>query len=104
MVEAILRDAGVNFRETRFQSPPNGTYAVYDDFVSVDGPDGVNMTYTHEISVEVYEPKSDKETERAIEDALDDYGLHYTKRRYWLQDEQRYQVIYEFTYIEKRRK
>lgn len=104
MVEKILTAAGVQFRETRFQSPPSGTYAVYDDDIEADGPDGINLLFTHDVAVEVYEPKPDKETERAIEAALDAEGLRYEKQpRYWLQDEQRYQVIYEFTYIEKRR-
>lgn len=105
MVEKILDRAGVNYRETRFLSPPRSTYAVYTDSVTIDGPDGINAIYTHDITIELYEPDGDKATERAIEDALDAEGLHYEKQpRYWLPDEQRYQVIYEFTYIEKRRK
>lgn len=103
MVEKILTAAGLPFRETRFQSPPKETYAVYNDEVEADGPDGINMLFTHEITVELYEPKPDNTAERAIEDALDAEGLHYEKQpRYWLQDQQRYQVVYEFTYIEKR--
>lgn len=102
MIKTILDAAGVPFRRSRFLSPPAGTYAVYMDDVTTDGPDGINRIFNHDVTVEVYEPKPDDKTEAAIEAALDAQGLHYTKQdRYWLQDVQRYQVIYEFSYIIK---
>lgn len=102
MIETILNAAGVPFRRSRFLKPPAGTYAVYTDDIATDGPDGMNRIFHHDITVEVYEAKPDDKTEAAIEAALDAQGLHYTKQdRYWLQDEQRYQVIYEFSYIIK---
>jgi len=102
MTETILNAAGVPFRRSRFLKPPAGTYAVYMDYVETDGPDGINRIFNHDVTVEVYEAKPDDKTEAAIEAALDAQGLHYTKQdRYWLQDEQRYQVIYEFSYIIK---
>lgn len=103
MIKTILDAAGVPGRESRFIKPPAGTYAVYMDDVETDGPDGMNRIFTHNITLEVYEAKPDDETEAAIEGALDAQGLHYTKQsRYWLQTEQRYQVIYEFSYIIKK--
>lgn len=104
MIKNILTAAGIEFRQTRFPSPPAGTYAVYMDDVSTDGPDYINSIYTHDYTIEVYEPTPDDAAEQAIEAALNAAGLRWTKQdRYWLQSEQRYQVIYEFTYIEKRR-
>lgn len=104
MIKTILTAAGIEFRQTRFPSPPAGTYAVYMDDVSTDGPDYLNRIYTHDYTIEVYEPTPDDAAEQAIEAAIDAAGLRWTKQdRYWLQSEQRYQVIYEFTYIEKRR-
>lgn len=104
MIKNILTAAGIEFRQTRFPSPPAGTYAVYMDDVSTDGPDYINRIYTHDYTIEVYEPTPDDAAEQAIEAALDAAGLRWTKQdRYWLQSEQRYQVIYEFTHIEKRR-
>lgn len=104
MVNEILTASGLPYKESRFPSPPAETYAVYLDGVTADGPDGMNLIFTHDIMVEVYEPKPDPEAEAAMEAAINAAGLHYTKQsRYWLQDVQRYQVIYEFTYIEKRR-
>ena len=102
MINTILNAAGVPFRRSRFLKPPAGTYAVYMDDVTTDGPDGMNRIFNHDVTVEVYEANPDDKTEAAIEAALDAQGLHYTKQdRYWLQEEQRYQVIYEFSYIIK---
>lgn len=104
MVNNILDTAGIRYRETRFPRPPAGTYAVYMDDVSTDGPDGLNLIQTHDITIELYEPQPDDAAEAALEAAMDAAGLRWTKQaRYWLQDEQMYQVIYEFTYYTKRR-
>ena len=104
MINKILKNAGVKYKHTRFPSPPTGTYAVYMDDMDSDGPDGINILITHFCTVEVYLSASDDTTERAIEKAIDKEGLKWKKQdRYWLQDVQRYQVVYEFTYIEKRR-
>lgn len=108
MVKNILTAAGFveneTFRKARFPQPPADTYIVYFDDVETDGPDGENLIFTHNYTLEVYEPAPDDAAEAAIEAALDAEGIRWTKQdRYWLQDEQRYQVIYEFINIEKRR-
>ena len=104
MVNNILTASGLPYKETRFPSPPKETYAVYLDGVTADGPDGMNLIFTHDIMVEVYEPTPDPEAEASLEAVITAAGLHYTKQpRYWLESVRRYQVIYEFTYIEKRR-
>lgn len=105
MVTKILQEAGVKFRQSRYTAkPPPDTYAVYFDDREAGGADGINCLITHNITIEVYESKPDDKTELAIESALDKAGVEWTSQaRYWIQDEQRYQVIYEFTYIEKRR-
>ena len=103
MINEILTATGVPFRRSRFLKPPAETYAVYMDDVSADGPDGINRIFTHDITLEVYEPAPDDAAEAAIEAAIDAQGLQWEKQdRYWLQDEQRYQVIYEFSYIVKK--
>lgn len=102
MVNNILTAAGIKFRRSRFPEPPAETYAVYMDDVDADGPDGMNRIFTHNITVEVYEPKPDDALEAALEAVLDAAGVRWTKQdRYWLQDVQRYQVVYEFSYIIK---
>lgn len=102
MINDILTAAGIPNRETRFLRIPDGTYAVWFDDITADGPDGANRIFTHDLTVELYEPKPDDDAEAAIEAELDARGLPWTKQaRYWLGDAQRYQVIYEFTYITK---
>jgi hypothetical protein len=104
MIETILKAAGLPFRQARYADPPAGTYAVYFDEVTADGPDGINRIFIHDITVELYEPRQDVEAEAAIEAAIDAQGRPWAKQsRYWLKSINRYQVIYEFSYIEKRR-
>lgn len=105
MVTEILKRAGVKFRQSRYTARPlPDTYAVYFDDREAAGADGINCLINHNITIEVYEISPDDAIETAIEEALDAYGLEWSAQaRYWIQEEQRYQVIYEFTYIEKRR-
>lgn len=105
MVDAILTAAGVRARRGRFVKPPAGTYALWKDDIATDGPDGMPpMIFSHDVTVELYEPKPDDQAEAALEAQLSARGLHWTKQdRYWLTSEQMYQTIYEFNYIEKRR-
>ena len=108
MIKKLLIAAGFveneTFRKARFPQPPANTYIVYFDDVETDGPDGENLIKQHDYTLEVYEPTPDDAAEAAIEAVLDAAGVRWTKQdRYWLQDEQRYQVIYEFINIEKRR-
>jgi len=107
MVHKILTGAGFvlnkTYRETRFLKPPKSTYAVYNDTQSVRGPDNINAIVSHEANIELYEYAPDSAAEAAIEAQLDEAGLEYIKQsRYWLSEEQLYQVIYEFNFTEKK--
>ena len=103
MVNKILTASGVQFRRSRFPKPPAETYAVYMDDITATGPDHMPARiFTHDIMVELYEPQPDDVAEAAIEAAITAQGIPWTKQdRYWLQDVQRYQVIYEFSYTVK---
>lgn len=103
MINVILTASGLPYRETQWgRTPPAKTYAVYMDDVTADGGDFVNLIYRHDITIELYEPKPDPEAEAAIERQLNARGLKWDKQsRYWVQEAQRYQVVYEFSYIEK---
>ena len=110
MIKKLLTAAGVLHRRGRFPGPPEGTYAVYFDDIDADGadpdrsgtPGGPPRIYHHNVRVELYEAKPDDEKEAAIEAELDAWGLPWTKDdRYWIQTEQLYQVIYEFSYTSK---
>lgn len=102
MIKEILNATGLQFRRSRFLKPPAEKYAVYMDDVDTDGPDGINRIFTHNITLEVYAPTMDETVEAAIEDELNARGLQWEKQDwYWLQTEQRYQAVYEFSYITK---
>lgn len=110
MLKELLTAAGVKNRQGRFTDPPAESYAVYFDDVDRDGADpvtpdssaGLPGVYHHTGRIELYEPRPDNKTEAAIEAELNARGLPWSKEdRYWLQDVQRYQVLYEFEYTSK---
>ena len=108
MTSEILSAAGIPHEPGRFPDPPAVTYAVYfDDVDTLEGPDpvpGATQLLTHSAMVELYELNHDDAAEAAVEAELDARGIPWTKQAaYWLQNVQRYQVVYEFTYMEKRR-
>ena len=106
MINTIMQAAGIPNRRTRYPGPRPTAYAVYHDSVATDGPDGINAIYTHDYTVELYthDPEEADAAEARMEDALNAAGIVWSNQdRYWLQQEQRYQTIYEFTHIEKRR-
>ena len=106
MVKEILTLAGFvegeTFKETRFLKAPKSTYAVYMDSYERRGADRHNLITEHEYTIELYSYKVDPEAEARIESTLDTLGIAYEKEsRYWIHEEQLYQVVYSFNYIEK---
>ena len=102
MVNKILTATGLPYKESRFLKPPTTSYVVYNDSIERRGGDNINLVSQHDVSIELYEYSKDPEAEKAIEDQLDAEGIEYTKApRYWIQSEQLFQVVYDFTYYEK---
>lgn len=102
MVKKILDATGLPYKESRFLKPPKTTYAVYDDAIERRGGDNINLITNHDITIELYEYSKDPDSEKAIEDQFDLLGVEYSKDpRFWIQEEQLYQVVYNFSYIEK---
>ena len=102
MVKKILEATGLPYKESRFLKPPTTSYAIYNDSIERRGGDNINLVSQHDVSIELYEYSKDPEAEKAIEDQLDAEGIEYTKAsRYWIQAEQLYQVVYDFTYYNK---
>lgn len=106
MVKRILTGAGFvenkTFRETLFISPPRTTYAIYHDSFVRRGADGLNLIKDHEYTIELYSYKPDPAAEAKIEATFDEVGIEYDKDdRYWISEQQLYQVVYTFNHIEK---
>lgn len=104
MVNKILSAAGVPHRHARLTGKQLPTEATWLDDITATGSDDARaLILRHDVTVELYEDRPDDESEAAIEDAIEAFGLTWTKQdRYWLQTEQRYQVLYSFTYFEKK--
>lgn len=105
MIKEILAPVPGGAWPRQCPDPPRETYAVYFDDVTADGPDNINLIFTHDVTAELYAPtvEAADEAEAAIEAILDARGVRWTKQsKYWLKAIQRFQTIYEFTYIEKR--
>ena len=107
MVNSILTGAGFvlneTYKETRFLKPPRDTYAVYSDSQDHRGADDLNLIVEHGYTIELYEYSPDPEAEKRIETEFEKAGVAFTKQpRYWIHEEQLYQVIYDFDYIEKK--
>lgn len=106
MVRQVLTAAGFvegkTFKETRFLKPPTTTYAIFLDSFTRRGADGLNLIKEHSYTIELYSSKPDPKSEANIEASLDDFGIEFDKQdRYWLPEEQLYQVVYTFDFIEK---
>ena len=106
MVKRVLTGAGfvedITFKETRFLKPPKTTYAVFMDSFTRRGADGLNLIKDHDYTIELYSYKPDPDAEARIEAKLDEYAIEYEKEdRYWIQEEQLFQVVYTFNHIEK---
>lgn len=109
MVEKILIAAGFvkneTFKECRFLTSPKSTYAVYDDEFESRGSDDRNYILDHAYTIEMYSSIPDPEAEKRIQNAFNAFGIPFKKQdRYWIQDEQLYQVIFNFDYVEKLRR
>ena len=106
MVKKILTGAGFvegkTFKETRFLKPPNTTYAIFLDSFKRRGADGLNLITEHNYTIELYSYSPDPKAEAKIEAMFDTLGIEYEKEsRYWIEEEQLWQVIYSFNTIEK---
>lgn len=103
-VATIFAAAGLEYKETKYTRPPQSTYFVVFDHESLIGPDLCpGMLRQHDITIEAYEPRIDDASEAALEAAMTNALLDWTRSdREWIQTEQLYMVTYSFTYIEKR--
>jgi len=104
MIKAIMEAAGFPYRRGRFPKPPAGTYAVYMDDQSTDGPDGLPWIVHHSVTVVLYVEDLDGPDEENMEEALCQAGRHYEKDgAEWDDQTRRFQINYYFDYVEKRR-
>ena len=106
LIDDILQGAGFEknktYRETRFITPPKSSYVIFNASYDRRGADNMNLLKDYDATFELYSSKPDETSEVNIEKQFDLKGIAYLKQeRYYIQTEQLYQVIYEFSFIEK---
>lgn len=113
MIKEMLKAAGISYPEKgRFLRLPEEIFADIFDDIDTDGADpvpglasaGLGRIYAHNARIEVYETLPDATKKDALEAEMDARGLSWSKTdTVWLDNPQRYQTVYEFTYHTKRR-
>ena len=79
-VAEIFAAAGLEYKETKYTKPPQNTYFVAFDHESLVGPDlAPGMLREHEITIEAYEPRIDTASESALEAAMTNALLNWTR-------------------------
>lgn len=102
IIKEIFDESSIQYKETKFNKPPQGTYAIFTDNVQRNGADLRNFTKEHHTFIELYSHNVDEESEIKLETAIDNQNLKYYKsERVYLDDLSLYQVIYDFEYITK---
>lgn len=103
-IKELLSQSGIPTKESLFMVAPPYPYQVFFDSQSHGGADGVNCIVEHEIRLELYTEKSDRETECKIERLLYECGIEFTTdSREYVKSEDHYQKVYYFTMREKLR-
>lgn len=103
MVDKILKDIGIRYKECQFRKAPPLPYAVWHDSYAAGGADALNNIINHDITIELYSDTPRTDIEAAIENKMNEMSIKFTKQeRYWIESEQLYQTIYEFSFLEKK--
>ena len=58
--------------------------------------DGVVYFELNRVHIELYTDVKDPETEKKVEQALDDAGIFYVKTEVWIESEKLYEILYSF--------
>lgn len=96
---------GLKIQELRYLTMPPLPYDVFVDDTVYRGADLKNNIIEHNVIIEHYSEKVDKENESIIETFLNNENKQFEKNREWLQDEKLFVTVYELeTFLEKVRK
>lgn len=102
MVKEILDSIGIPYRKTRFLKAPSETFLIYFHDYESRGADLKNCIRENDITLELYSYSKDEKSELLIEQELEKRNIEYKKQSsYWIETEQMYQTVYEFSYITK---
>lgn len=104
-IKGILESGtGLKWQETMYKQSPRPPYFIFIDDVVVRGADKLNNILEHNLALECYEEKIDKQIKKKINDFLNSHSFKFEVNTEWLSDEELYVTVYELTFLEKIRK
>lgn len=100
--EYIQKETGIPTAEVAFTKPQKLPFAAIIDATEGDGDDFHTRIWAHDLIVEFYAERIDKENEGKIEAALEKAGWKYRRERTWLDGEKMFETVYTIKFLEKR--
>ena len=97
MILDVIRETGLPFAYHHFAEgeSPDPPFLLYlypesDNF----GADNIVYAKASMVYLELYTDRKDPDTERLIEDKLEEYGFYWEKSEVWIESESLYEVLY----------
>ncbi len=98
----IETETGLPTAEVAFKKPQKLPFIAILDRTDEDGDDYHAQLLSHELTLEFYAERIDKENEEKIEAAFAKQAWKATKDRAWIAEEKMFETIYTTNFIEKR--
>lgn len=106
-IKSWIEKTGINAKELRFLKSPSYPYIVFVDDILVRGSDDMMKIITeHTTSIELYTKtiNQDEASTKIEELILNDLGVDFTRRREWIEEESHFLTVYNFEFLEKKRR
>ncbi len=98
----IEQKTGIPTTEVAFEQPQKLPFIVILDRTEEEGDDYHAQVILHDLAVEFYAKRIDKENEKKLEDAFQEKGWKIKKERAWIAEEKMFETIYTTNFVEKR--
>lgn len=104
--EKMIRDAtGLPTADTVFTKPQKLPFAIFLNKPTTDGDDFNTRIIEHDLAVELYAERIDREHEQMLEDLFESQNWKWSRGREWLSDQRCFITVYEIEkFYEKYRK
>lgn len=103
-IKVWLENTGMKVAEECFFKPPPLPYVIFKESTEVTGADNKNCLSTRDVSIELYSYKINHESEKKIENLLNEKSISNKKNRTWIESEKFFQTVYDFDLLEKIRR
>lgn len=100
--EYFEKETGLPVAEVAFTKPQKLPFIIILDRTEEDGDDYHAQIISHELTVELYAARIDRESESKIEAALEKQAWKATRDREWIAEEKMFETIYNIKFTEKR--